>query len=395
MKTIRVLLFAATVAATAVCEAQFLDTFDDGSNEEWLYYTGDGDAEVAFTSMDGVARISVDATNDQHNVWWAIIKRDVAPFLDLDKLKDPRYELRVEAKVRVSDAPRRINFMINTQRTTDFHEHLREYDIANTTSWHTISMTTKALDAVPGDSLFVQLGVTDWGLDKYHVDLEYYRADIVDTTVADPDVGEPLVYHPPVPSLDTFSQHVDVAHDSMINNDFPDVNFNDWSAASHGSDARLLSVGASQFPILRWDFAPYEGQAADGPGILELTTFSVSKGGNYVDVFGEDLGIEFGKARVIEILAGDPRWNQESVTYTSLTEGRDLSDVINGQMIFDTELSSDRGGKTFVTLSRPVMQRLLDGTTKGLIFCPLGAIDASLYASETSEGPVLHFNVKP
>src|SRR5690606_30249359 len=170
------------------------DTFDDGSNEERLYYTGDGDAEVAFTSMDGVARISVDATNDQHNVWWAIIKRDVAPFLDLEQLKDPRYELRVEAKVRVSDAPRRINFMINTQRTTDFHEHLREYDIANTTSWHTISMTTKALDAVPGDSLFVQLGVTDWGLDKYHVDLEYYRADIVDTTVADPDVGEPLVY---------------------------------------------------------------------------------------------------------------------------------------------------------------------------------------------------------
>jgi hypothetical protein len=66
-------------------------------------------------------------------------------------------------------------------------------------------------------------------------------------------------------------------------------------------------------------------------------------------------------------------------------------------MVYDTELSEERGGRNLITISRPVLQRLIDGKTKGLLIRPLGAIDASFYASENesgSEGPKLHFNVE-
>jgi hypothetical protein len=72
------------------------------------------------------------------------------------------------------------------------------------------------------------------------------------------------------------------------------------------------------------------------------------------------------------------------------------SDVFNTQMVFDAELSDESGSKNFITISKPVLQRLLDGRTKGLLIRPLGAINASFYASENqmgNNGPKLHFNI--
>ncbi|HTO04028.1 MAG TPA: hypothetical protein VL069_10020, partial [Opitutus sp.] len=345
---------------------------------------------------DGFARMQVDGTQDRHNVWWTFIKRDIAAALDLEKLKDPAYELRVEARVRASHAPRRVNFMINTQRTTDFHEQLREYDIPDTTGWHTISMTTENFDVVPGDNVFVQLCVTDWGPGKYHLDVDYYQADVVRRDQVGPDKGEPLAYHPPIRDPKTFSHHLGVAHDSVINSGYPEVNFNDWQVEDTNGPVRILTVDANQPAILRWNFDRFRGRHADGAGILELTTHSVHKGGNYIKAYGEDLGVEFGKIRVIEILSGDPAWNQASVTYESLLQGESATDVFNTQMISDVEVSSKPGSKTYITVSRPVMQRLLEGRTKGLIIRPLGAIVGSFYASENpgDNGAKLHFSTK-
>jgi hypothetical protein len=39
-----------------------------------------------------------------------------------------------------------------------------------------------------------------------------------------------------------------------------------------------------------------------------------------------------------------------------------------------------------VTISRPVLQRLLDGRTNGIALKPLGAIVASFFASEHENG---------
>lgn len=394
LRTTALLLSLSTLALPAVCQAQFIDSFDTGEIEGWTHMTGDGSATMEVVPMNGFARILVDGTPDRHNVWWTFIKRDVASVLDLEKLKDPAYELRVEARVRASHAPRRVNFMINTQRTTDFHEHLREYDLPDTSNWHTISMTTTNFDAGPGDSVFVQLCVTDWGPDKYHLDVDYYRAEVVRRDTVGPDKGEPLVYHPPIKDPQSFLHHIGVAHDSVISAEFPDVNFNEWQVEEPNGSAQILTVAGDQSVILKWGFDNFRGANAEGAGVLELTTYSVSKGGNYVKTYGEDLGVEFGKIRVIEILDGNPDWDQQTVTYNSLLQGKSPTDSFNTQMISDIEVSPKPGSKSYVTISRPVMQRLLEGRTKGLIIRPLGAIAASIYASEYAgdHGPKLHFS---
>lgn len=375
--------------------AQFVDDFSDASLPGWVYFTGDGEARMQMVQQNGQARISVDARHDRHNVWWAIIKRNIAPYLDLRELQKAGYELRVEARVKVSHAPRRLNIMINTQRTIDYHEHLREYDIADTSQWHTISMTTENLDIRPGDSLYVQLGLTDWGHGQYTVLLDEYRAEIVRVKNARPDLGEPLHYHPPVPALDNFSHVLPVAHDAVVHAEYPEVNFDNWAFRQGTTNIPVLSVATQQWVALRWDLDSLAGTRAAGAGILELTTCALQVGGDYSAAFAQDLGMEFGKIRVYEILGGDPDWEQQSVTLASLFAGAGQDEVVNGQMIFDTEVTPHAGGKTHITLSRPVMQRLLDGTTRGLLLRPLGVINASFHASEAIDSelaPKLYFN---
>ena len=392
MHNIKTLSLSALLTLAPLSHADFVDNFDNKSVAGWQALTGDGDAQLTLLPMDGFLRMQIDAIKDQHTIWWTVIKQDVAQSLDMEKLQSPDYELRVEARVRPSHSPRRVNFMINTQRTTDYHEHLREYDLGQNADWQIISMTTKNLDAVPGDQLNVQLGVTDWGPGEYYLDIDYYRAQVVKVKDAKPDMGEPLIYHPPVPPLDTFNQHISVKHDAVINSAFPAVNFNNWQS----DGARVLTVSAGQYPLLRWDMKSFRGKKADGAGVLELTTQSIQKGGNYVDALGEDFGIEFDKVRVIEIFGGDADWQQASVTYANFTQGKELQSLINGQMIFDTDVAQ-ANGKTFVTLSRPVMQRLIDGTTRGLLLKPLGALEVSFYDSEHGDGsqaPTLHFNTR-
>lgn len=392
MRNIKTTILGGLLIFTPLAHADFSDDFNAKTLEGWQTFTGDGNAQLKFLPMDGFARIQVDATKDQHNIYWTIIKRDVAQSLDMEKLKSPDYELRVEARVRPSHAPRRVNFMINTQRTTDYHEHLREYDLGQNSDWQIISMTTRNFDAVPGDQVNIQLGVTDWGPSEYYLDVDYFRAEVVSVKNAKPDLGEPLVYHPPIPSLETFKHHVNVTQDSTVNSAFPLVNFNNWKS----DNARVLTVSAGQYPLLRWDLQRFRGQQANGAGVLELTTQSVQKGGDYIGALGEDFGIEFDKVRVFEIFGGDENWQQNTVTFASFTQGKDLQSTINGQMIFDTDVAQ-ANGKTLVTIPRPVLQRILDGTTRGLLLQPLGALEASFYDSEHGDGsqaPKLHFSTR-
>ena len=397
IKMLKILFLLLIFLLPVFSKAQFFDGFDGDKIEGWFFFTGDGDATMDFLQKDDYARIFVDATRDKNNVWWAIIKRDISSYLDLQKLEDPDFELRVEARVRLSNAPRRINFMINTNRTTNYHEHLLEYDIPDTNGWHTISMTTKNLDAAPGDTLYVQLGVTDWGLGKYYVDVDYYRADIVNVKLAEPDLGEPLPYHPPAPDTDLFSHKLAVSQTALINTDFPDVNFNDWHIKEDENPVPVLTVSANQWIILQWDFSDYARSKAEGAAIMELTTQSILNGGDYITAYGNDLGMEFGKVRVIEILGGDTLWNMDDVTYNSIIQGKSLSGVFNSQMVFDAELNEKQGSKNYIIISRPVLQRLLNGDTKGLLIKPLGALIASFYKSENEKGnlaPKLYFNTR-
>jgi len=69
--------------------------------------------------------------------------------------------------------------------------------------------------------------------------------------------------------------------------------------------------------------------------------------------------------------------------------------VFNAQMFYDFDVTCEPGGKNFIAISRPVMERLLNDQTKGLLIRPLSAIVASFHACENQAGEYgarLHFN---
>jgi hypothetical protein len=394
----RLLLFVALMTAPTAGRSQFVDNFDGSSLacdprgiNGWTFFTGDGTAAMNLVSSQrGFASVLVDATKDKLGIWWALIRRRVSENMDLRLLADPRYALRVEARIRVSNAPKRVNLHLNTQRTTDFHSHLMEYDIPDTTNWHTISMTTHGFDAVPGDSIYGQLALMDWGLSLYRVDIDYYRVDIVRADSAGTDLGSPIPYHPSIPNLGTFTVHLPVVEDGMIDGEYREKNFRHWSALDESGRTGLITVSGKQTVILRWDLSRYAGKEAAGAGVLELTTYALQRSPEFQK--------DFGMVHVTEILGGDPSWRGEAVTYNSFCQGRQLTDVVNTQMFIDIDVSAKRGTKTLAIVPLPVLQRLIDGKALGIALRPLGAVLASFYAKNDQGGTfaaTLHFSVKP
>jgi hypothetical protein len=390
-----IFLFIVSLFLTSQASAQFIDNFNSNSIaydttglNGWTFFTGDGFAEMDFVQSDGFASIYVDAAKDKQGIWWALIRRCVSENMNLSLLSKPNYEFRIEARIKVSQAPKRVNLHLNTQRTTDFHSHLMEFDIPDTANWHTISMTTKNFDALPGDIVNGQLALIDWGLEKYRVDIDYFKVDVVNIDSIGPDKGVQVPYHPPIPSLETFTNHVTVIQDAIIDINYPDMNFNNWYIENASGKIKLLNVSGTQIVILRWDFNNFLGKKVTGSGLLELTTYSVQRSSDYQK--------DFGMVRVTEIMGGDNKWNQQDVTYNAFCQGQPLNSVLNSQMIIDIKVNEQEGSTNLITISQSVLQRMLDGRTLGIAIKPLGAVNASFYAMENQNYKFtakLHFNL--
>jgi hypothetical protein len=263
-----------------------------------------------------------------------------------------------------------------------------EFDIPDTTNWHTISLTLPRLDAGPGDAIIAHLAQMDWGLEKYRVDVDYVKVDMVEVSTAKPDQGNAVPYHPPVADAKSFSRQARVVQDATIDLENREVNLNDWIAASEALRPGLLAVGGAQIVILRWDLDGIKGEKAAGAGLLELTTHALERKAAEPK--------DFGLVRVVEVTGGDPAWDQKTVTAASFCRGLLLSRVLNPQMIIDLPVQAVAGGRTCFTISQPVLQRLIDGKTKGIALLPLGAIHATFYALEQKNGkdaPRLLFNI--
>jgi len=401
VKTYRVLARTALIFAAAAifgipATAQFRDDFDgpllakDPTGATgWGFLSGEGSAVMDFTPGQGFATITVDATKDRRNVWWAFIIRQVSGSLDLALLKKPGYELRVEARIRTDHAPRRVNLHLNTQKTKDFHSHLMEYDLAETGKWYTISMTTHGFEAGPRDIVNVQMALMDWGLGRYRVDVDYVRVDVVEASKAGADLGPPIPYHPPVADPASFDHEAAVAADMTVDLAEPGINLNDWTITDADGSAPVISAGGTRAALLRWDFGPLAGRKIDGPGLLELTTRALEvPAGERPD---------FGLLRVVEILGGEPAWDERTATWTGISRGAPRDLILNPQMIIDWAVTAGDGGKTYLTIPVPVLQRLIDGRTLGIALTPLGAIDASFYAREARSGAAaarLRFKLK-
>jgi hypothetical protein len=390
------LVLLAAVLLAAPLAAQFRDDFDGpvlrkdpAGAAGWGFLAGEGSAVMDFVQGAGFATITVDATKDRRNVWWAFVKRQVSAALDLARLEKPGFELRIEARIRTDHAPRRVNLHLNTQTTTDFHSHLMEYDLAEAGRWYTISLTTSGFEARPGDTVNAQMALMDWGLGRYRLDVDYFQVDVVETAKAGPDLGPPIPYHPPVADPASFAQALPVAADLTVDLAEPGVNLDDWTTTDSGGSARVLSAGGTRLVLLRWDFGRLAGRKVAGPGLLELTTRALER--------SRTERADFGLLRVVETIGGEPGWDERTAAWTGISRGAPRDLVLNPQMIIDWPVTAGDGGKTYLTIPVPVLQRLIDGKTLGLALTPLGSIEAAFYAREERGGAAaarLRFNIK-
>lgn len=362
---------------------QFVDTFNDDELHGWKTLTGDGKAVMDVEARDGRAVVTVDATKDRHNIWWAVLQQDVSEALTLDRVQEPETELRVTARLRGSHAPRRVNLSLNTQRTTNFHRHLMEFDVPGTSEWHTISMTTDGFDARPGDTVNAQLALIDWGPETYRAEVDSFAVEQVSASEAGATSGRAVPYPLPVRAPERLSHHVPSAEAALINRSAPNVRLGEWAATEEAGRVSTWTVTTDQYLLLRWDRDDFPSGSVEGPGVLELTRHSVHQ----ADTTPE----EFGQVRLVEIGAGPSSWADTSLTYAEFTQGRPLTELLNPQPIVDLDVSGPRGEAVHIPVSEPVLRRLVRGTTKGLALRPLGPVSASFFAGE-SFVPTLHFS---
>ncbi|WPP52890.1 hypothetical protein [Catalinimonas niigatensis] len=362
--------------------AQFLEDFSEPTSSfhenglpNWITRTGDGNVIFTQKIEDGHASLRVDASQDKRNIWYAFMHTDVAPALNIKLFKKPHNALRIEARVRPSHAPRRVNLYLSTPRSTNHHINLLEYDLPVANEWYTISMTLDSMEVREGEPLYGQVSMMDWGNSGiYQLDVDYVKVSIVDTLKAEPDQGNATRYRPPLATAESFAISRKVAEDVSIEHAYPTLNLSTWVHR----EEKVLPLDASKTILLRWDLSDLKGQQVEGEGQLELYTYAVQR--------LKENPKDFGEVRIVEIIDGEQDWKEGSVTYQSLMQEKVYAEVINEQTTVDTPLSLERAGKTVVTLSPYVLQRLIDGTSLGLAIRPLGLINASLMDSETSAG---------
>jgi hypothetical protein len=161
-----------------------------------------------------------------------------------------------------------------------------------------------------------------------------------------------------------------VKQDAIVDTQFPDLNFNNWG--THGASSEytnLLTVSGTQYVIMRWDFDALKGKKVKRGGLLEMSPYSVQR--------SPDFKKDFGMVHVVEILDGDPLWDEKTVTFETLKAGLPLEKVL-------------------FTISQPVLQRLIDGKALGIVIKPLGAVNASFYSKDADKklAPRLYLDVE-
>lgn len=394
-------LFFAAVCAVLLSQsasAAFVEAFrgdklavDPAFQNGWGTLTGSGEATVSFTQKNHHGFMTVDGRKDRRNIYWALIKHEVTRDIDMAKLLTPGHALRMEMKLRISDAPRRVHFQINTNRTTDYDANLREFDLGDS-GWHVISWTHTGLDVKQGDHVFITLGMTDMGRAVYTSEIAYVKAEVVDAAEAAHDQGPPLVYRPPLQPLSSYKHALPVAEDAILDAAYPWANFKSWSNMTDGDGSQgceVIAISGSMTSILKFDLSAFKGRQADGWGVLALTTDSVQWGPSNLE--------EFGYLRAVEIKASAPDFTRNTVTHDSFFQGKPELDVLNGQLMVDVPPAIHRGETTFVRINPAVLQRLLDGKTKGIAIYAQGEIYASFASSQSPNPgyrPTLYFNLK-
>ncbi|NJO01259.1 MAG: hypothetical protein HC880_05795 [Bacteroidia bacterium] len=379
-----ILFFIFTQPVFAQFLADFEETtpdFQENGLPGWGTFTGDGNILFSQKIHDGVATLRVNAVPDSSNIWYAFFHRDMRAHLNVESLRHPNRELRIEARVRPSHAPRRVNLYLTQPNGSSY---LREFDLPIAREWHTISMTTKDFEVNNQEHLFGQLSLMDWGKgEMFELDVDYLKVEVVDTEKSPPDSELQVRYRPPQAPTESFAYTLSTKQTGVLDTQYPHLNLSQWRAFEGDTEIPVLTLDNTKIILLQWDFTAFFGKKVYGEAQLALYTHHIQR--------LAESPKDFGEIRICEVLEA-PIWTAETVTYQSFFGNSAPRYLINPQTIIDTKVNSQPGEATVVTISRPVMQRLLDGQTKGLAIVPLGLIQASFYATQTHKAPLLRLN---
>ncbi|MBD3628955.1 hypothetical protein [Cyclobacterium sp.] len=374
----------------------FLANFSSGQQFEWtdamdyqaadpitwnsLY--GDGQVETSIERQNGFLRFHVNAEDDRYNVWWAIMQHPIT----LPKEIPSGVPLWMEAEVRSSHPIRRINMRLFSpnQKGVDHHSNLMEFDLEDTATWYTIRFSPDNLDYQKGDQLTGHFALMDWGVNAYYLDVRNVRVFYDKDENLSPSANA-LPYHPEPKKPASFGNSVVVDDAGMVDFKYTDKNLSGWGTG----DIPLLSVSHELSTLLKWDLSQVKG-TVDGWGLLRLAVFSSQQ----VPV-PED---EFCRLRVVEIIGGNTDWDATTLTYESLAQGRVKTELFNEQMIIDMFVPKGNDQVMDIPLPPNVLQRLISGRSKGLVFFSLGSLQVSFFASgsgDKTKKPVLYFNLEP
>ncbi len=373
--------------ATAQYRADFnhdYSGFEKNNLDGWRTVTGDGDIDFRQRFDEGSVVLNIDARKDKRNVWYAFMHQSISDVIDLKKLLLPDYELRMEARVKSSHAPRRINMYLSSLDAGGF---LREFDLNKADEWQTISMVTSGFDFNPDKPLMTQISLMDWGFDIYELYIDYIQVDLVKVGEDYKQFGLPLIYRPPIKETSYYSEEIIPSKNAIIDASFLDESLHPWLDENAIEKFPVLQVDQSKTILLKWDFSKYKGKQIAEAGQLEITTNSIYR--------RKDNPKDFGEIRFLEIIAQTENWSEESVTQNSFLKDNPFYEIICSQCIIDSPVNPGKGQKTIVTISQPVLQRLIEGKSHGIAIKPLGLISASFYdRSNIGLAAKLRFNIK-
>ncbi|CAN5266527.1 hypothetical protein BH23BAC3_BH23BAC3_11730 [soil metagenome] len=97
--------------------------------------------------------------------------------------------------------------------------------------------------------------------------------------------------------------------------------------------------------------------------------------------------LKFDQIRLVEILNADTGWKREPVTWNSFSRCNPIETVLNTQMIIDIDTPKVLDEPVRIHI-RPVIQRLIERTTQGIAFYPLGSLNVSFYTRENQDDPL-------
>ncbi|MDN3689439.1 hypothetical protein [Cyclobacterium jeungdonense] len=347
----------------------------------WRTFHGDGQVETSIDKHDGFLRFHVNAMDDTYNAWWAIMQRPISLPTEIPS----GTPLWMEAEVRSSHPMRRINMRLysTNQEVSDHHSNLMEFDLADTATWYKIRFSPNQLTYQKGDQLIGHFALMDWGVNAYYLDVRNVRVFYDKDEKVNPSANA-LPYHPEPKKPASFSHSVAAEDAGMIDFRYPASNLAGWGTG----DTPLLSVSHELSTLLKWDLS-HVNDTVDGWGLLRLAVFSSQQ-----VPMPED---EFCRLRVVEIIGGNTDWDSTTLTYESLAQGQEKTQVFNEQMVIDMFVPKGNDQVLDIPLPPNVLQRLITGRTKGLVFFPLGSLQVSFYASENGDSvtaPSLYFNLK-